>query len=173
MSDAAGLHATLRRGFAASLRQLGVALELIAEDVVGDDDARIDWIASGPEGRAWLVLLATGAADGSLLVRGLVQRAWVEARIPDWRQLAPGLALREGLTPGLVLVASEHARSARIAAREVGADAVRHVTWAGAPERPSLSALEPPPRPRERHAEAPARLRSVFRTGLTDADLAS
>jgi hypothetical protein len=164
--------ATFRRGFAASLRQLRLALELIAEDVVGEEDARIDWIAAGPDGRAWIVLLEHGRADATLLERGLVQRAWVEARVADWRQLAPSLALRDGLTPGVLLVAAEHDRSTRVAAREAG-DAIRVVRWEGDPERPVLAVLEPPPRARQKPSHAAPQLRSVFRTGLTDADLAS
>lgn len=165
--------ATLRRGFATSLRQLRLALELIAEDVVGEEDARIDWIAAGPDGRAWIVLLEHGRADATLLERGLVQRAWVEARVADWRQLAPSLALRDGLTPGVLLVAAEHDRSTRIAAREAAGDAIRVVRWDGDPERPALAVVDPPARARQKPLHAAPQLRSVFRTGLTDADLAS
>ena len=103
MADASELRSALRRGFAANLRRLGLALELLAEDVVGDEDASIDWIAASPEGRAWLVVIEPDVAGAALLETALVQRAWVEARIPDWRQLAPNLALREGLAPRLLL----------------------------------------------------------------------
>jgi len=101
-----------------------------------------------------------------------VQRAWVEARIPDWRQIAPELALRAELAPGLLLVAREHPRSTRIAAR-AAAEAIRLVRWSGAVDEPDLEMLEPPPRPRRAPAPRPLRLASVFRTSLTDADLAS
>ncbi len=172
MPEESGPRALLRRGFATSLRRLGLALELLAEDVVGDGDAPIDWIASSPEGRAWLVLIEPETAGPALLGTGLVQRAWVEARIPDWRQLAPGLPLRDGLVPGLLLVAREHPREARIAAREAG-DAIRCVRWDGDPQAPDLFLLEAPPRSRHRAAKPAAPLRSIFRTGLTDADLAN
>lgn len=173
MAESGDPGAALRRGFAACMGQLGLALELLAEDVVGDEDARIDWIASAPDGRAFVVLVEPDAAEPALLERGLVQRAWVEARIPDWRQLAPGLALREGLTPGLVLVARDHGRRARIAAREAGGDTIRLVCWDGDPERPALSLLEAPARARPRQSMTAPRLHSVFRSGLSDTDLAS
>jgi hypothetical protein len=172
MADAAELRAALRRGFAAGVRQLGLAFELIAEDVLGEDDEPIDWIAAGPDGRAWVVLLETGASPLGMLERGLVHRAWVEARVPDWRQLAPTLALRPGLAPGVLLVAADHPRSARIAAREAAADAVLLATWRGDPAAPALALVDAPLRPRQRPATPAPRLASVFRTGLTDADLA-
>ena len=108
-----------------------------------------------------------------MLERGLVQRAWVEARIPDWRQLAPTLALRPGLAPGVLLVARDHARSTRIAAREAAGDAVLLARWRGEASAPALELVDAPPRPRQRPAVPAPRLASVFRTGLTDADLAS
>src|SRR6185295_17170506 len=71
MADAAELRAALRRGFATSVRQLGLALELIAEDVLGEADEPIDWIAAGPDGRVWVVLLETGAGPAGMVERGL------------------------------------------------------------------------------------------------------
>lgn len=173
MADAVELRAELRRGFATSMRQLGLALELIAEDVLGEADEPIDWIAAGPDGRVWVVLLETGADAVGMIERGLVQRAWVEARVPDWRQLAPSLALRAGLAPGVLLVAREHGRSARIAAREAMGDAVMLAQWSGHAVEPLLALLDAPPRARQRPSLPAPRLASVFRTGLSDADLAS
>lgn len=162
----------LRRSFATRLRDLGLALELIAEDVMGDEDQSIDWVAAAPDGRAWLVLIEPGASSGALVERALVQRAWVAARIPDWRQLAPSLALRDGLAPGVVLVAESLERSTRIAAREAFGDACRLVRLARDARSPALETIEPPRAGRLRHPAPPPRLRSVFRTGLGDADLA-
>ena len=173
MADAPELRATLRRGFATGMRQLGLALELIAEDVLGEDDEPIDWIAAAPDGRAWVILLETGPSPPGMVERGLVQRAWVETRVPDWRQLAPTLALRAGLAPGILLVAPEHARSARIAAREAAGDAVLLALWSGDAVEPVLALVDPPTRVRQRPALPAPRLASVFRTGLCDADLAS
>jgi hypothetical protein len=173
MADGPDLRAVLRRGFAAGVRQLGLALELVAEDVLADEDEPIDWIAAAPDGRAWVVLLATGAAPAGLLERALVQRAWVEARVPDWRQLAPTIALRTGLAPGVLLVARDYERVLRVAAREVAADGVLLARWSGDAAEPALALVDAPPRPRERPTLPAPRLVSVFRTGLTDADLAS
>jgi hypothetical protein len=173
MADPADLRTALRRGFAAGVRQLGLALELVAEDVLADEDEPIDWIAAAPDGRAWLVLLATGAAPPGMLERALVQRAWVEARVPDWRQLAPTLALRAGLAPGVLLVACEWPRGLRVAAREAAGDGVLLASWSGDVAEPVLALVDESPRPRRRPATPAPRLVSVFRTGLTDADLAS
>jgi hypothetical protein len=172
MADAADPRTALRRGFAAGVRQLGLALELVAEDVLADEDEPIDWIAAAPDGRAWVVLLADGPAPAGMLERALVQRAWVEARVPDWQQLAPTLALRSGLAPGVLLVASDYDRGLRIAAREASGDGVLLARWSGDASEPALALIDVPPRPRRRPALPAPRLVSVFRTGLTDADLA-
>ena len=172
MPEPADLRAALRRGFASGVRQLGLALELVAEDVLAEDDEPIDWIAAAPDGRAWVVLLAAGPAPIGMLERALVQRAWVEARVPDWRQLAPTLALRSGLGPGVLLVASDYDRGLRVAAREAVGDGILLARWTGDATEPALALIDPPPRARRRPALPAPRLVSVFRTGLTDADLA-
>jgi hypothetical protein len=166
----------LRHAVAAALGQLGLPLRLIAEDVLGEEDGAIDWIGAATDGRAWLVLVDPAAEGGALLERALVQRAWVAARLPDWCQLAPSLGLRPDLAPRVLVVAAELPRTTRIAAREVGGDAItlsllrRSAHGDGAVE---LARVVPPPPPRRETAAAPARLRSVFRSNLSDADLAS
>jgi hypothetical protein len=173
MADAAELRAALRRGFASAVRQLGLALELIAEDVLGEEDEAIDWVAAGPDGRAWVVLLDPATSPAGMLERGLAQRAWIEARIPDWRQLAPTLALRDGLAPGVLLVAREHGRCVRVAAREAAGESVLLASWRGEASAPELALIDAPARARQRPSLPAPRLASVFRSGLTDADLAS
>jgi hypothetical protein len=171
-AEAARERAELRRRFATRLRDLGLALELLAEDVIGDEDRPIEWIAAGSDGRAWLVLIDAGGGSGELIERALVQRAWVTARIRDWRQLAPGLPLREGVAPGVILVAESAGRSLRIAAREAFGDASRVVEWGRGGADAELQVTPAPPRARAPEPAVAPRLRSVFRTGLTDADLA-
>jgi hypothetical protein len=163
--------AELRRRFAARLHDVGLALELLAEDVLGDEDQPIDWIAAAPDGRAWLVLIDT--SEGSLVERALVQRAWVSARIPDWRQLAPSLGLRDGLVPGVLLVASAASRALRVAVREAFGDGGRLVEWSARRDAVSLRTAAAPPLARSIGVPDAAPLRSAFRTGLTDADLAN
>ena len=70
-------------------------------------DARVDLVALDPDGRVTLVLWTTGSDDLALVALALAQRAWVEARLPDWAQLAPTLGLEAGPTPRLVLLAPD------------------------------------------------------------------
>jgi hypothetical protein len=175
MADADAARCALRRALAPRLAQLGTPLELIAEDVLGEEDGVIDWVAAGPDGRAIVVLIADGTGDASLLEAGLVQRAWVAARVSDWRKLAPGLSLRAELAPRVLLVARDFARSTRIAAREAGAE-IWLARWQAAPgtghvevvrvdaERVAIRTIVQP---------APRRATAPFRTGLRDADFAN
>jgi hypothetical protein len=167
----------LRQELRARLGRLGAPLQLLAEDVLGEEDQRIDWVAVEPGGRLCVVLVG-GPLDGeALLARGLAQRAWVQARIRDWQQLAPGLAARADLRPRLLLVAADFSRVALRAAQEADAEAVRlaRFRWepaddgraldlrlelVGAAPAPSLAAAERPQPP----------LASVFRSGLDERD---
>lgn len=175
MADDPLERASLRRELRSRLGQLGVSLQLLAEDVFGEEDEPIDWLATLPDGRALVGLLALGPGDGALLARGLAQRAWVQARIPDWQQLAPGLVVRPEARPLLLLLATDFPRLIRIAAREADREGIRLARYAWRPGRrgPEL-ALEPAeaPAPPTRACEAAAapRLVSVFRSGLSEHD---
>ncbi len=165
----------LRRALAARLGQLGTPLELIAEDVLGEEDGAIDWVAAAPDGRAFVVLIANGVGDATLLQAGLVQRAWVAARIADWRKLAPTLALRDEPPARALLIARDFDRATRIAAREAGAAAIVLARWRsiGATGQVELESVAPE-RSVARTVAAPAqRPSSVFRTGLREADFAN
>lgn len=166
----------LRHALRSRLGQLGAPLQIVAEDVLGEGDARIDWVAIEPGGRVCVVLVDACGGDESLLACGLAQRAWVQARIGDWRQLAPGLAARADLRPRLLLVAADFSRVARLAAREADPDGLRLACFRWAPAgdgRPELTLepLEPLEAPLAQGARAPeAPLASVFRSGLQERD---
>jgi hypothetical protein len=165
----------LRRAIAPRLGQLGTPLELIAEDVLGEEDGVIDWVAAAPDGRAFVVLVANRTGDAALLQAGLVQRAWVEARIPDWRKLAPTLAVREEPPARVLLIARDFDRATRIAAREAAGAAIVLARWrlAGTTGEVDLERVLPECRA-ARDLPAPARqAASAFRTGLRDADFVS
>jgi len=165
----------LRRALAPRLGQLGTPLELIAEDVLGEEDAVIDWVAAAPDGRAFVVLVANGSGNAALLQAGLVQRAWVEARIADWRKLAPTLAVREELPARALLIARDFDRATRIAAREAAGAAIVLARWriAGETGHVELECVEPERRV-FRVGPAPSpRPTAVFRTGLGEADFAN
>jgi hypothetical protein len=163
----------LRRELRSRLGQLGVSLQLLAEGVLGEEDEPIDWVATLPDGRVVVGLLALGGADGGLLARGLGQRAWVQARLPDWQQLAPGLVVRSEARPFLFLLATEFSRGIRIAVREADAEGIRMVryAWRSGRRGPELGleAVEAPPPPYSAVAPPP-RLVSTFRSGLSERD---
>jgi hypothetical protein len=162
----------LRRAIAPRLGQLGAPLEVIAEDVLGEEDGVIDWVAAAPDGRAFVVLVSDRIGDAALLQAGLVQRAWVESRIRDWRKLAPTLAVREELPARVLLIARDFDRATRIAAREAAGAAIVLARWrfAGTAGGVDLQRIEPEPRV-GRALPAPARqAASAFRTGLREAD---
>lgn len=175
MAEADDDQRALRRALAPRLGQLGTPLELIAEDVLGEEDGVIDWVAAAPDGRAFVVLVANGSGNAALLQAGLVQRAWVESRIIDWRKLAPTLAVREEPPARALLIAREFDRATRIAAREAAGAAIVLARWriAGATGQVELQCVEPERRI-ARAGPAPSRRpASVFRTGLREADFAN
>ena len=165
--------AALRSELRPRLGQIGVSLQLLAENALGEEDEPIDWLAALPDGRALVGLVALAAGDGALLALGLAQRAWVRARIPDWQQLAPGLIVRPEVAPVLLLLAPEFPRLLRIAAREADAEGIRLVRYQWRTGRRgselALEVADAPPAP-SREARSAPRLVSVFRTGLNEAD---
>jgi len=123
-----------------------------------------------------VVLVDPDGGDEGLVARGLAQRAWVQARIADWLQLAPGLAARPELRPRLLLLAPEFSRLARVAAREADPDGLLQLArfrWCAAAGGPTLR-LEPlaPPPPARATPPPPAErpVASVFRSGLAERD---
>lgn len=149
-------------------------LRFVAEDVLGAE-TRIDWVCVGPEGETLLVLLAERGHDLELVARSLAQRAWVEARLPDWVQLAPALGLRPEAGVGALLLCPAFGAEARAAAASVPAARIRlatcHFEHQGAELRAWIAPVEPaPPRAAAPERTSPESL-PEFRTGLSDADL--
>jgi len=156
----------------ARLGQLGRGLRALAEDVLGADE-RIDFVACDAEGRVAVLLVAEPGRELERLAEALAQRAWVAARLADWRQLAPELPLRpEAGVRALVLVAEAGPRL-RTVAGALGAEApelwlyrcVRNGTGLDILLEPRGRAPEPP---------SPSRnlpLTAAFRSALTDAQL--
>jgi len=167
--------AALRRELRSRLGRFGAPLQILAEDLLGEDDERIDWVAIEPGGRVCVALVDADGGDEALLARGLAQRAWVQARIGDWLKLAPSLAARADLRPRLLLLAPEFSRVARLAAREADPEGLRlaRFRWRhasnGAPEL-ALEPLAPPSAPGAEAVPETAPLASVFRSGLGDRD---
>lgn len=189
MSDAAAEPhpGPLRRTLRARLGALGAPLQILAEGLLGEGDSRIDWIAVEPAGRLWVILVDEDGKDDHLLVRGLAQRAWVRARLPDWQQLARDLPARSEPQPLLALVAPAFSRLVRAAAHEAdpaGGIRLGHFRWQPGPHGNAELLLEPvPPLEATARRDAPPPesapsgtghvLASSFKSGLTDRDFES
>lgn len=158
--------------------RLGHALpgaRILAEGVLGAE-APIDFVALEPGGRVVTVLVGAHDEDLELIGRGLAQRAWVAARIGDWRQLAPELGLARDAPVRALLLCPAFGSEARAALSALGPSSLAAVTYRcianGAGTEVLLEhvdsatrdeAPEPAPKPTERANQ--------FRTRLTDADL--
>ena len=178
--------AALRRELRSRLGELTGPLQILAENLLGEEDCRIDWVAVEPSGRLWIVLLDADGSDETLLLRGLVQRAWVQARLGDWLQLAPSLPARTDTRPRLLLLAPGFSRGVRIAAREADEHGIRlaRFGWSRSPggERLAIEALAAPAHPPglakateptgspERAGSGAAPVGSSFQSGLSERD---
>jgi hypothetical protein len=167
----------LRREIRSRLGLLGTPLQVLAEGVLGEEDARIDWVAMEPDGRLWVALLGAEAGDEALLALGLAQRAWIQARVADWRQLAPDLRARADLRPRLLLIAPDFSRLVRLAAREADPEGLRlacfrWVPVSGGGASLALEPLDPLPAPVLAPPAASVPLVSVFRSSLDERDFA-
>lgn len=171
--------AEVRRWLREGFDDLGEPVRVLAEDVLGAGDERIDWIAVLRSGRAVVGLLATERPPPGFLESGLVQRAWVGARLRDWQKLAPGLDVRADLRPVLLLLAPELPPSLEVAAREADASTLWIVRYAFERRGTSVRAVlrrergadTPAPEPAAEIPSGDRPLRSLFRTGLSDEDL--
>lgn len=156
------------------LGDLVPGLQLAAEGILGAD-APIDFVAVEPDGCTLLVLVGEEGNDLELLARGLAQRAWVEARLGDWLQLAPGLGVRPEIGARVLLLCPSFQSATQTAARALGGRAVALACYRCV--RNGRSALEVLLESAERDGpQGPADVRtpaapSSFRTGLSDADL--
>ena len=162
----------LRERLRGRLDALIPGLQLIAEDVLGAE-TRIDLVALDPQGRATLVLVADPGRELERVADALAQREWLAPRLADWRKLAPQLRLRPEAGTLALVVGSQFGSRARAVARALGegvcelvvARAVRNGTATGLLLEPLREAPERPALLRE------SGTRSLFRSGLTDAQL--
>jgi hypothetical protein len=167
----------LLRHLSARLGELIPGARVLAERILGAD-SHIDFVALEPTGRVALVMVGAEGEDLELIGRGLAQRAWVQARLGDWLQLAPHLGVRPDAGVKVWVVCPRIRPEAVAAAAQLGPDAfglaVYRCVHNGSSIETLIEALGGGPPPREapsatstaRPIEAPA-----FRTGLTDADL--
>ena len=180
-----------------ALVRLAPPLHTVARDVLAAE-GRLDAVACDPDGAAVAVLRAPADADRSALVDLLAHVGWLAPRLADWRRLAPDLPLRpEASVRGLLLAPSLDPRT-RAAAAALGPARLALGLWhAPPPGVPGTPWIEPVDASRaggtpagggadpiaswsarapETAAPAPSpreSLRSRFRTGLHEADLAA
>ena len=174
-------------------------LEVLARGIRGLD-GEIDAVAVDDAGTAVLVGVASADDELARLSHLLAQRSWLAPRLGDWLQLNPALPIDATRFPRLLLVGPAlgealHAAAAQLpdvalarvhaletpAGTTVGLEALstaRVPEAAGAKSTPVADA--PPAAPAETVTEpyrdpaapdAPPTPRSVFRTGLREADL--
>ena len=166
----------LLRQLSDRLGELMPGVRLLAARILGAE-SRIDLVALEPTGRVALVMVGEDGEDLELVARGMAQRAWVEARLGDWLQLAPNLGVRPEAGLKVWIVCPSIRPQAVAAASQLGPDAfalaVYRCVGDGSTLEILIEALDGAPPRREALPPAPAGAIEVpaFRTGLTDADL--
>ena len=176
-SAAAEPGAERRRALRRALVAHWPELRVVAEDVLGAE-SRIDLVAVGPAGEVLLLLTGEPERDLELVARGLAQRAWVEAHLPDWLKLAPQLGARPEAGVAVLLLCDHFGAEAMAAARALGpgriAIAACHWVSDGAELRAWLAPIELEPLATVSApvtSPAPPPPAPEFRTGLRDEDL--
>jgi len=164
--------ADLLRQLRPRLDELAPGLRIAAENVLGAD-ARIDFVGVEASGRVVLVIVGTDEEDLALVARALAQRAWVEARLRDWLQLAPSLGARPEAGVRVWLLAPRFRGESLAAARAAGGIALASYRCVRAVSGESDALVEALGEGSEPDAQAPgpARAPVQFRTGLNDAEL--
>jgi hypothetical protein len=157
-------------------------LRVIAEGLLGSDST-IDYVALEPTGRVVLILVGDRGEDLELIARGLAQRAWVSARLGDWAQLGPNLAIRPDAEVRVLLACPAFGTEATAALRALGGAVMGCVTYRCVQNGTGFEVLvehpfamdpepaEEPERPPRRAPTGPANDPAPFRTGISDADL--
>jgi len=146
---------------------------VIAEGVLGAE-SNIDFVALEPGGRVALVLVGVHDEDLELVGRGLAQRAWVAARIGDWRQLAPNLGIAADAEVRAILACPAFDLDARTAIAALGSAVVAAVTYRCVQNGAEFEVLLEHVAAVDDDAPAPPPSGTPeprFRTHLTDADL--
>ncbi len=159
------------------LTELIPGARLLAERLLGAD-SRIDFVAVEPSGRVILVLVGEEGQDLELIGRGLAQRAWVEARLRDWLQLAPSLGIRPEARIKVWLLCPSIRPESIAAASQVGSDSLAWAVYRCVRNGSRVETLLEIPSAARSTPEAPARAPAEpaaggtgFRTGLADTDL--
>lgn len=164
--------ADLLRQLRPRIDEIAPGLRVVAEGLLGAE-TRVDFVGVEACGRVVLVIVGTVEDDLALVARALAQRAWVEARLRDWLQLAPGLGVRPEAGVRVWLLAPRFRTESLAAARAAGGISLatyRCVIDGGIGSGALVEAVaegeETAPR-----AAAAGHAPPQFRTGLNDAEL--
>jgi len=164
--------ADLLRQLRPRIDEIAPGLRVVAEGLLGAE-TRVDFVGVEASGRVVLVIVGTAEDDLALVARALAQRAWVEARLRDWRQLAPGLGVRPEAGVRVWLLAPRFRTESLAAARAAGGISLATYRCVRNGDVGSDALLEAVCDPGEVDAPATAagRAPAQFRTGLNDAEL--
>lgn len=113
----------LRERLRGHLDEIAEGLEIVAEQLLGAD-GRIDFVTLDADGRATLVLVAEPGHELERVADAIAQRAWVAARLHDWRQLAPQLRVRPEAGARCIVVGQQLDERTRTVARAAGPEPV-------------------------------------------------
>ena len=136
------------------------------------------WIAAAAVLAVGLALILMGeeGEDLELVGRGLAQRAWVEARLCDWLQLAPDLGLRADARVKALLECPSLRPETLAAAGQLDPEILGLAVYRCVRNGASIETLVEPVTVTPPEAEAPVDEPEPlpvpsFRTGLSDSDL--
>jgi hypothetical protein len=163
----------LLRQLRARLHELAPGVRVVVEGLLGAE-SRVDFVGVEASGRVVLVIVGTEEDDLALVARALAQRAWVEARLADWLQLAPGLGMRPEAGVRVWLLAPRFRPESLAAARAAGAISLasyRCVRNGGQQADVLLEAIADGGESKAPSASGSARPPAQFRSGLDDAEL--
>jgi hypothetical protein len=171
------------------LERMQPPLQTLAENILAEG-SRIDLVTRDPLGAVVVVLIADWGRDLAGFTRVQAHVRWVRDRIPDWRQLAPDLAISPDVQ-GLLLCPDFQPET--ITAANASNSPIRLARFRDPQDYTGL--VEPLPQPQEDEAalprppeagEAPGELARAaehwtgreplpppgeFRSGLTEQDL--
>lgn len=164
--------AELLRQLRPRIDEFAPGLRVVAEGLLGAE-TRVDFVGVEASGRVVLVIVGTAEDDLALVARALAQKAWVEARLRDWRQLAPGLGVRPEAGVRVWLLAPRFRTESLAAARAAGgiALATYRCVRNGAAASDALVEVVTEAAESEQPGAGVGRAPPQFRTGLADAEL--
>jgi len=161
----------LQRQLLPRLPDVVPGMRLLARDLLAAE-GRIDFVVLEPTGRVVLILVSSEEDDLELVGSALAHRAWIEPRLTDWLQLAPGLGVRPDRGVGALLLCHSVRPETLAAAASLGG-ALSLARYRCVKNETGVETLvelewlpEPPAGPVGIVSETPP-----FRTGLSDADL--